>query len=117
MKEILYIPSGKYFRFFPIPSQKADIVWSAEEFLAWNLTQEIDDDDYIVHSYEALLERICKFSFNEELYRHAEIHWIDEAQPKDYLNILNFELVDPCVKKNKNESTSNDESLNDTTSN
>ena len=115
MIEILYIPSGKYFRFYPVPSQKADIIWSAEEFLAWNLTQEIDEDDsYIVHTYKDLLDRICKFSFNYELYKKAEIHYLEDPKPEDYLNIINFEMVDPCAKKNKNESTSNDESLNDT---
>ena len=94
MKEILYIPSGKYFRFFDESQQQKGIVWTAEEFVAWRKGHPDyeDADTYLSNNtLENVLTNIIAHVFNAYLYENVDIFW-DVEENKLLRN--EFEIVE-----------------------
>ena len=67
MKELLYIPTGKYFRFFD-EETNAGIVWSIEEYCNWCRQKQ-----QVITINELIREIIIKKTFNSKLYKNVEI--------------------------------------------
>jgi len=96
MKELLYIPSGKYFRFFPEDANNTDkyplgeICWPIE-LMVGRVTAS--------RTYEKIISTIVNYSklnpdndfiFNRALYKNAEI----DFKTIDTLTEAEFELVE-----------------------
>ena len=66
MKELLYIPTGKYFRFFD-EETNAGMVWSIEQYYNWCRQKQQ------VITINELIRDIIKKTFNSKLYKNVEI--------------------------------------------
>jgi len=87
MKQLLYIPSGSYFKFFPETDIKntGGMCWSIEDFLKYSNTRE----QHGISSYEDIINEIVSTrNFSYTLYENAEI------DPSKELTKLEFELVE-----------------------
>ncbi len=87
MKELLYIPSGKYFRFYAETDYKdsGGMCWSVEDFITHSNNPALCG----IETYEKLLQVILrKKEFSISLYENVEIDYFKE------LSELEFEFVE-----------------------
>ena len=92
MKQLLYIPTGQFFLFFPIPSSNT-LSWSIQEYLEFVSNHNVNTS-FNETSFEDILNRILAFDYSDPLYRNVGIDYIANPEVSDYLEKSHFELVD-----------------------
>lgn len=91
MKELLYIPSGRYVKFFPVPckNEKSPSI-SIEEYIEqytkyYSTTKK--------RSIQDAINEIRKYSYSPPLYRYADIPY-DSNNLTEELPVEFFELIE-----------------------
>ena len=94
MKELLYIPSGEYFKFYSEGSRYSNFPsWSIEELLLFRLKKDNNNGMYhtpIIEplSYDNIIKLIIDKQFNSLLYSYAHINY------DIFLYVSEFEIVE-----------------------
>jgi len=99
MKELLYIPSGKYVRFFsvPIPNTPEDAPYNSIETYMNQHNAKYTKNKY--NSIEEVIIRVREGNFNSVIFDTAEIHF-DITLDEDSEEIIGtipaeyFELIE-----------------------
>ena len=80
MKQLLYIPSGRYFKFYD-NTWTSSATWSIED--SYNFTKYTSGC-----SYDALVDQFRNYNYDFTLYNIAEIPLDMKEIPEEYIELV-----------------------------